>query len=67
MNIGEKVKRFINRSKMIFYKLTRPKPSEFKKTARITFIGMVLIGSIGLVIWLLFTVIRSLLSLLTGG
>ena len=50
MGIGD----FIRQSRRIFHTFYKPRYSEFKQIATITSIGMVIIGVIGLIIWLIF-------------
>ena len=57
---------FISRSRMILYKVTKPKDSEYWRTARITFIGMIFIGILGLLVYLVFLGINEAFKYITG-
>ncbi|MCD6227419.1 preprotein translocase subunit SecE [Candidatus Micrarchaeota archaeon] len=58
--------KFISRVRMIIHKTTKPKDAVFWRTAKVTFIGMVLIGTLGLLIYGLFLGINILLKFITG-
>jgi len=58
--------KFINRSKMIFYKTTKPKDAVFWRTAKVTFIGMIMIGVLGLLVYGIFLGVNMLLKFITG-
>ena len=58
--------KFINRSRMIIHKTTKPKDTVFWRTAKVTFIGMVLIGVLGLLVYGMFLGINMLLKFITG-
>ncbi|MCD6279478.1 protein translocase SEC61 complex subunit gamma [Candidatus Micrarchaeota archaeon] len=48
---------FIRQSRKVFYAFYKPTWSEFKQTAYVTGLGMILIGVIGAVIYLIFKTI----------
>jgi protein translocase SEC61 complex gamma subunit len=58
--------KFFSRSKMILYKITKPKNSDFWMTARVTSTGVILIGMIGLVILGIFSLIRMIMVYIIG-
>jgi len=51
------VSRFINRSQRVLSVCTRPRRKDFEKIAKVTALGMVLIGLIGVVISAIFKMI----------
>lgn len=45
---------FVRQSRRIFHTFYKPKYSEFKQIAIVTSIGTLVVGMIGLLIWLIF-------------
>ena len=45
---------FIRSSRRIFHTFYKPRYSEFKKIAIVTTIGTIIVGMIGLIIWIVF-------------
>jgi len=50
MNIFEKIKSFILQSKRVWHVLRKPSSLEFKTVAKVSAIGILIIGAIGFVI-----------------
>jgi protein transport protein SEC61 subunit gamma-like protein len=46
------IKKFLTQCKRVFVVATKPTSQEFRQTAKITGLGIVLIGLVGFLIWL---------------
>jgi protein transport protein SEC61 subunit gamma-like protein len=46
------IKKFLTQCKRVFVVATKPTNQEFRQTAKITGLGIVLIGLVGFLIWL---------------
>ena len=55
MNLVERLKNFITKSRRVLLVASKPTPEEFKVSAKITGIGIVVVGIIGFLIFILFT------------
>jgi protein translocase SEC61 complex gamma subunit len=57
MNVMASMTEFISQSQRIFAVSTRPRRKDFERIAKVTMIGMILMGVLGLIISLVFHVI----------
>ncbi|MCC7552263.1 protein translocase SEC61 complex subunit gamma [Candidatus Micrarchaeota archaeon] len=48
---------FVRQSRRIFHTFYKPRYSEFKQIAIVTSVGTLIVGLIGLIIWLIFQVL----------
>ena len=53
----ERLKNFISKSKRVVLVSTKPDPEEFRISAKITGLGMLLIGAIGFVVFMIFALL----------
>ena len=60
LNPVPKIKNFITQSKRVLMVSSKPDAQEIKLASKITAIGMVLIGAIGFVLYILFQLIGGL-------
>jgi len=51
----ERIRTFVHKSRRVLLVASKPDPEEFKLSAKITGIGIVVIGLIGFALFLLFT------------
>ena len=58
--MGFSVSKAVSETRRILRQTRKPKPSEFQETAKITGVGMVVVGLIGFAIFLISQLIRYL-------
>lgn len=62
MSLTERLRNFMTKSRRVVLVSTKPDPEEFRISAKITGLGMLLVGVIGFAIFMIFALIGPLVG-----